>query len=271
MLEKVIALEHEIQQFPQAHCPVRHYLAGGLYAREMTIPGGVVLTGAVHRHEHLCTVSQGRIMVSTDDGMQEICAPYTLISKPGAKRVGYAIETTVWTTYHWVGDETDLDKITAEILESAREELMGGSQNIQLLNNEANLDRIDYTKFLEEYGLTEGVVMKLVDNRSDRIDIHVPSIEFRKSTIHGVGTFATRDFAEREFISPIRIRDKRTPAGWLMNHSRKSNATFVQAQEQSIAAIALRPIRKGEEITVDYRNAMSVNGAGLVPLERVTQ
>jgi SET domain-containing protein len=56
-----------------------------------------------------------------------------------------------------------------------------------------------------------------------------------------------------------------------MNHSRKSNATFVQAQEQSIAAIALRPIRKGEEITVDYRNAMSVNGAGLVPLERVTQ
>ena len=131
--EQVIALEREIQKLPQADCPVRHYFAPGMYAREMTIPAGVVLTGAVHRHEHLCTVSKGRIMVSTDDGMKELAAPCTFISKPGTKRVGYAIEETVWTTYH-ATVETDLDRIIEEISESMVSELLGGKDNIQLMN-----------------------------------------------------------------------------------------------------------------------------------------
>jgi hypothetical protein len=50
---KVEALEDEIAKLPQVDCPVRHYFAPGLYAREMTIPAGVTLTGAVHKTEHL--------------------------------------------------------------------------------------------------------------------------------------------------------------------------------------------------------------------------
>ena len=271
MLEKIISLEHEIEQIPQAHCPVRHYLAGGLYAREMTIPAGIVLTGAVHKHEHLCTISQGRIIVSTDDGMKEMSAPCTLVSKPGAKRVGYALETTVWTTYHWIGKETDLDKITEDILESTREELMGGEKNIQLLNNEANLDRIDYRKFLDEYGLSTEQVKMLVNNEADRIDVSDETIEFRQSKIHGIGTFAKKHFANTEFVTAIRIRDKRAPAGWLMNHSRKANVIFVQSANGGLDAFAIKEIKKGDEITIDYRNAMSVNGAGFAPIEGVTQ
>lgn len=134
MREKVFALETEIQKLPQVDCPVRHHFAPGVYAREMTIPAGVVLTGAVHKTEHLNIVSKGRISVSTDDGMKEVSAPYTFVSKPGTKRVGFAHEETVWTTIH-ATNETDLDKLVEELTESTNKQLLGGDENEQLRNN----------------------------------------------------------------------------------------------------------------------------------------
>lgn len=131
--QKVQALEDEIAKYPQVDCPVKHYFVPGMYAREITIPAGVVLTGAVHRTEHLSTISAGRIAVETGEGVMEISAPYTFVSKPGAKRAGFALETTVWTTYHATGT-TDLDALCEELTESTAAELMGGSRNKQLLN-----------------------------------------------------------------------------------------------------------------------------------------
>ena len=130
--EKVERLERTIEAMPQVACPVRHYFVPGMYAREMTIPAGVVLTGAVHKTEHLSTISAGRIMVQTDDGALEIKAPCTFVSKPGAKRAGYALETTVWTTYH-ATETTDLDALVEELTESTAAELLGGPMNKQLL------------------------------------------------------------------------------------------------------------------------------------------
>lgn len=134
MRAKVYALEAELQQCPQVDCPVVNHFAPGIYAREMTIPAGVVLTGAVHKTEHLNIVSKGRISVSTDDGMKEVSAPYTFVSKPGTKRVGFAHEETVWTTIH-ATDETDLDKLVVELTESTNQELLGGDDNAQLIAN----------------------------------------------------------------------------------------------------------------------------------------
>lgn len=132
--EKVERLERAVESMPQAECPVRHYFVPGMYAREMTIPAGVVLTGAVHKTEHLSTISAGRIAVQTDDGVIEIAAPYTFVSKPGAKRAGYALETTVWTTYH-ATETTDLDALVEELTESTAAELLGGRDNKQLLSS----------------------------------------------------------------------------------------------------------------------------------------
>jgi hypothetical protein len=134
MREKVYALEAELQKHPQVDCPVVNHFAPGIYAREMTIPAGVVLTGAVHKTEHLNIVSKGRISVSTDDGMKEVAAPYAFVSKPGTKRVGFAIEETVWTTIH-ATHETDLDKLVIELTESTNQELLGGDDNAQLIAN----------------------------------------------------------------------------------------------------------------------------------------
>lgn len=140
MRARVEALETQIEKMPQAECPVRHIFAPGIYAREMTIPAGVVLTGAVHRTEHLNIVSKGRITVSTDDGMKEVRAPYTFVSKPGTKRVGYAHEETVWTTIH-ATTTTDLDELVEELTESTAKQLLGGSGNTQLLHARKGLEK----------------------------------------------------------------------------------------------------------------------------------
>jgi hypothetical protein len=126
-------LEGFIQRMPQVGCPVRWYFAPGLAAREMFIPAGTVLTGAVHKTEHLNTISQGRIVVTTDEGAREIRAPFTMVSKAGTKRAGLALEDTVWTTYH-ATDERDPERLVELLTESKASELLGGTENLQLQN-----------------------------------------------------------------------------------------------------------------------------------------
>lgn len=132
-LEQILALEEFIQTLPPVDCPVREYRVGDLYAREMTILKNTVLTGAVHRTRHLVTISKGDITVWSDGKKQRLRAPCTFESEPGVKRVGYAHEDTVFTTYH-VTKETDPDRLIEELCTSKRDELMGGAKNKQQLN-----------------------------------------------------------------------------------------------------------------------------------------
>lgn len=97
---QIADIERAMLQLPQAELPVRHYFANGLYAREITIPAGTLLTGAVHLSEHLNIISQGSISVATEFGSDRITAPATLVSPPGTKRLGYAHTETIWTTVH---------------------------------------------------------------------------------------------------------------------------------------------------------------------------
>ena len=98
-----------------------HRFAKGLYAREIFIPKGTMLTGKIHKQEHLNIVAQGEISVLTDAGPQRIKAPCTIVSSPGTKRVGYAHEDTVWITVH-ATDETDVERIDAELVVDTYEE-----------------------------------------------------------------------------------------------------------------------------------------------------
>lgn len=114
--EKILRLEAQMLSQPQVELETIHHFAPGVYARELRIPAGVILTGKIHRTEHLNIVSQGRITVFTEDGgKKEIVAPCTLVSKPGTKRVGYAHEDTVWTCIHPT-NETDLDALEAALI-----------------------------------------------------------------------------------------------------------------------------------------------------------
>ncbi|UOF80460.1 putative tail fiber protein [Caudoviricetes sp.] len=114
---QIVRLENEMRKCEQIHIEPVHHFANGVYAREITIPAGTLLTGKVHKTEHLNIISQGRITVWTEDGMKTVEAPYTIVSRPGTKRVGLAHTDTVWTTIHGT-HERDLGRLEAELIES---------------------------------------------------------------------------------------------------------------------------------------------------------
>ena len=134
--EKAERLERALLDLPQADCPVRHYFAPGLYAREMTIPKGVTVTGAVHKTEHLIVVSMGLLRVSTEGGWRDVAAGETIVCKPGMKNAVHALEDSRWTNFLPNPDNcTDTDKLTELFTESKASELLGGTDNKQLLAN----------------------------------------------------------------------------------------------------------------------------------------
>lgn len=98
--EQILALEDVMRKYEQLKIEPVHYFYAGGYAREITIPGGTLLTGKEHKTEHLNILSKGSITVWTEDGMKRLTAPFTFVSRPGTKRVGLAHEDTVWTTVH---------------------------------------------------------------------------------------------------------------------------------------------------------------------------
>jgi hypothetical protein len=110
--------------------PVVHHFAPGMYARELHIPAGVMLTGKIHKTRHMNVLSAGEITVWTEDGMQRLSAPFSFESQPGTKRIGYAHTDCVWTTYHFTF-ETDLDAIEAEVIEPSDNLL--GVQDMKVL------------------------------------------------------------------------------------------------------------------------------------------
>ncbi len=98
--EQIERLEAQMRMMEQLPIEPTHHFADGIYAREILIRAGTILTGKVHSTEHLNIVSQGRIAVWTEEGMKIVSAPCTMVSRPGTKRVGFALEDTVWTTIH---------------------------------------------------------------------------------------------------------------------------------------------------------------------------
>lgn len=115
--EKVEQLEALILQQEQVDLKTTHELSGGVYARSIFIPAGTVLTGAVHKKDHI-NVMSGDITVSTDNGMVRLTGHHVLPTKAGMKRAGYAHADTVWTTICRT-DLTDIQKIEDELVEES--------------------------------------------------------------------------------------------------------------------------------------------------------
>ena len=95
---------------------VIHHFSDGLYARELFIPAGVCLVGALHKTSHLYTVVKGSCKVSSQFGNFDIQAPFMGETTPGTKRVIYAETDCVWITYHPT-HLTDIKEIEAALLE----------------------------------------------------------------------------------------------------------------------------------------------------------
>jgi len=99
-IEQIAGIENFILQFPQVEMPIANEFCNGLYARTMFIPAGTILTGAVHRSDNFMLVRVGDIIVISPDGGARLKTGEMHISKAGIKRLGYAVQDTLITTFH---------------------------------------------------------------------------------------------------------------------------------------------------------------------------
>ena len=122
---KIMELEAAMLQMPQVEIKTTHHFAPGVYMREIFIPKGTVLTGKIHKTEHLNILSQGELTVWTEDGMKRLKASTTVMSKPGAKRVGYAHEDSVWICVHAnPTEERDPEKLEEILIAKSFDEVL---------------------------------------------------------------------------------------------------------------------------------------------------
>jgi len=99
--DKLNMLEAAMLQEDQVHIDVNHRFNGGIYAREITIPKGTLLTGRIHKFDHFDIMLSGDISVSTDTGeVKRLTGLNVMEGKAGKKRAGYAHEDTHWITFH---------------------------------------------------------------------------------------------------------------------------------------------------------------------------
>ncbi len=233
--QKVEVLEYGILK----HCdnlakklPLTHHICNGVYARELFIPAGTILTGRIHKTKHISIIQQGDISVMTEEGMKRIQGPAVIQSEKGMKRAGYTHADTIWITIHPT-ELTDIDEIENSLF------------------YDSDLSWIDYHQVIKKHGYTHENVVKISENPNDQILFDMEyGVEVKDSPIQGKGLFATKDFKEG-VICPARFKDMRTPAGRYTNHAINPNCKML-THDGDVYLKAIKPIKQGDELTIDY-------------------
>ncbi len=119
--DKIFIAEEYLKQQPQVKLDTYHYFSKGVYAREIHIPAGIILTGEIHKFQNLNILSKGKMQVLVGEHVKEVEAPFTVVSPPGTKRIAYTLTDCVWTTIHGT-DETDLEIIEAKFIAKSESE-----------------------------------------------------------------------------------------------------------------------------------------------------
>jgi len=263
-LKNIDAIEHYMLQQDQVKCNVVHRFNDNEYIREVSIPANTYAIGHHQNFEHQNVMIQGRVTIFNDDGSTvELSAPQMFIGKPGRK-IGYIHEDMIWLNIYQT-KERDIDKLESYYLTKSDVfmEDLESKNKLRLLQNSVNVD--DYRKVLEEFGFTEKEARDQSENKLDMIDF--PNGEYKikvdKSSIEGMGLFATSDIECGELIAQARIHGMRTIAGRFTNHSLTPNAKMVMSGND-INIVAIEEINGckggqiGDEITINYRDALSL-------------
>jgi len=114
--DNIYKLQDIIKGMPQVTGETRHHFSDGMYARELFIPAGTVVVGALHKSQHLYMVVKGKCKVSSQYETVEIEGPYIGETIPGTKRVIYAETDCVWIGF-FPTQLTDIDEIEAALIE----------------------------------------------------------------------------------------------------------------------------------------------------------
>lgn len=263
--EKVQTLEKEFLKQEQVACPVIHRFAPNIYIREVSIPAGTLSIGHYQKTEHLNIMLKGRVTMVNEDGSHtELIAPQVFVSKAGRK-IGYIHEDMVWQNVYSTA-ETDVEKLESMFLEKSMTWQESQKSQELLITLDHSSDVADYYLAIAEYGFDHKTVRKQTENLADQIPLPFGNYKMMvsNSRIDGKGVFATGNIEEGEVIAPARINGKRTPAGRYTNHAKNPNGIMVLRDNGDIDLVAKKAIKGcyggnlGEEITIDYRQALSL-------------
>lgn len=263
-------VEEIIKDMPQEDCPVAHYFGDGIYIREVTMPAGMLAIGHVQKFPQNNIMLKGKILMFVDGGTKLLEAPQFFVGDAGRK-MGLVLETVVWQNV-WATDETDVEKLEEMYLDKSASSVLLDNERNQIEHAMREIDREDYEKVIEACPFTHEEVKEQVENESDQIpmpDEWAFVVTCRSSNIAGDGMFLSWPIEKGGILGPARIDGKRTPLGRYTNHSLSPNATPVLMYNGDVYLKANYDISgckggsHGEEITVDYRNMLAINGAEL--------
>lgn len=262
-------LEAAFLDLPQSDCPITHRFAPGIYIREVKMPAGSYVIGHHHKTPHLNIMLSGRLTIMHDDGTKtELVAPQTFIAAPGRK-IAYIHEDVIWQNV-FATEERDVTALEDQFLDKSEAWLEAQKFNQMLLSFDHSEDVADFYAAIEQFGFDADIVRAISEDESDQIPF--PDGEYKvmvaPSKIEGEGLFATGNIPQFEVIAPALVDGLRTPAGRFTNHSKNPNAFMFRLDDGTIYLVALRDIagckggNLGEEITVDYRQALAVTIGG---------
>ncbi len=102
MCEKIMRLEHYvIENMEPAKIRWVHRFVPGVYSREMIVPPNTLITGALHKTEHISIFIEGKMFVPDVNGSTVVLSgPQIEIGQPGSKRAGITITECRWLTVH---------------------------------------------------------------------------------------------------------------------------------------------------------------------------
>ncbi|CAB4131168.1 SET domain containing protein [uncultured Caudovirales phage] len=261
-----LALAKVLMDGEQTPNSIVHRFGGGLYIREAHYPAGTVIVGQEHVSEHMNVLLKGSINVIDGEGqVQTLTAPHMFVAKAGSK-VGYTLEDVVWQNIY-VTNSTDVEYLESVLFKAP--DILKQHQQEKLIKEYPlyEEDRKDFFNMVEESGWTIEDIELASKHREDCIPFPDGSYSIcaGDSPIQGKGMFSTAVIKQHSIIAPMRLGGCRTPAGYLINHSKSPNATAFMNDLGDMFLVALRDIDGmaggdlGEEITLDYKQVMQIN------------
>lgn len=133
-LAEVESLMRVEEGFSEGDCfPLTHTFADGLYMREIRVPAGNYVVTKIFKQEHATFLLQGTVTIITEEGRMTISAPYSMITKPGTKRLIYVEEDCIWTCVHANRDnEKNVDLIEKFVIAESFEELEAPNKPLEI-------------------------------------------------------------------------------------------------------------------------------------------
>ena len=137
--QTIVSIEGTTGEVMHNANPVKHTFAGGCYIREIYNPAHELIVTKIHKKEHPFFLMKGEMSILTEEGIQNIKAPYQGVTKPGTKRAIYTHEECIFITVH-ATDSNTIEDVEEEVVCTKYEDLPPGCDALEILK-EINLKK----------------------------------------------------------------------------------------------------------------------------------